>query len=304
MLFGAIGFSYDNAAHVRRVFDRTGVHSANLGDNMQTLAVRHLYRRLGVPASRILRIDRDRLRSYAGPPAVLPMNAVFGAASLPLPPQITPVWIGFHADAETIRVHRDWLARQGTIGCRDPATAAALQAEGIAADVTGCLTFSLGERKAAPEADKGRVLMVFGSKAGALPAAVLKTMPDDLLARADFIVQRREMTVLPLQAADMDGNDRIAGQLLQRYRRQAALVVTPLHHAAAPAIASGIPTVVVRNEPSARFGFIEGLLPVHVGPDFSQVDWRPAAVDIAAVKAAQWRRFSAAMAPFVESSAA
>ena len=49
MLYGVIGFSYDNFAHTRRVFARTGVHSANLGDNMQTLAVRHLYRTGAAP---------------------------------------------------------------------------------------------------------------------------------------------------------------------------------------------------------------------------------------------------------------
>lgn len=298
MLFGTIGFSYDNMGPSRQAFARTGLHSANLGDNMQTLAVRHLYQRLGVAPDRVVRIDRDTLRSYAGPPVVLPMNAVFHRNCFPLAPGITPLWIGFHANDETIAQHKDWLGRQGLIGCRDPATAEALQSHGIAADVTGCLTFSFPRRLAAPPPGRGRVIVVFGKGAGALPGAALKAMPEDLLANAEFLFQRREMNLWPLGAAEMDSNERIADQILQRMRKRALLVVTPLHHAAAPAIAMGIPTVVVRREASTRFGFMEGLVPVHVGPDFTGVDWQPAPVDLARVRTAQWDRFSALVRPW------
>ena len=127
MLFGAIGFSYGSFAHTRKVFDRTGAHSVNLGDNMQSLAVRHLYRCLGIPAERIVRIDRDRLAQYDGPPVVLPMNAVSFHNCLPAAPNVIPLFIGFHAAPAVIRARRGWLARHGTIVCRDPATAAALR---------------------------------------------------------------------------------------------------------------------------------------------------------------------------------
>jgi Polysaccharide pyruvyl transferase len=299
MLYGAIGFSYDNFAHTRRVFDRTGLHSANLGDNMQSLAVRHLYRQLGVPEERIVRIDRDTLRSYDGPPVVLPMNAVFRANCLPVSPKITPLWIGFHADEATIRARRPWLETQGLIGCRDPATAEALKAQGISAEVTGCLTFSLPARRKAPDPDKGRVLIVMGKGPGALPTEALQALPSDLLSRAEFILQRREMTTLPLTADEMAANDLVARQLLHRYHRTALLIVTPLHHAAAPAIAAGIPTVVVRREASVRFGFLQSLVPVHLAPDLSAVNWRPDAVDTQAVKARQMEKFRALLAPWL-----
>jgi hypothetical protein len=292
MLFGAIGFSYDNMAPSRLAFARTGLHSANLGDNMQTLAVRHLYARLQIPTDRVVRIDRDSLRTYDGPPVVLPMNAVFHHNCFPLPPRITPVWIGFHANEATIAQHSDWLGQQGLIGCRDPATADALRSHGIAADVTGCLTFTFPHRRAAPPPGRGQ-------GTGAMPGDALRTMPEDLAAGAEFLFQRREMNVLPLGLPEMDSNERIAGLLLQRIRKRAILVVTPLHHAAAPAIAMGIPTVVVRREASIRFGFMEDLLPVHVSPDFTGIDWRPAPVDLTQVRAAQWHRFSALLQPWL-----
>lgn len=299
MQFGVLGFSYDNSGMKLRSFQKGGTFSANLGDNMQTLAVRQLYKRLGVPADRIVRVDRDTLRTYDGPPVVLPMNAVFQGNCLPLSDRITPIWIGFHAGADVITAHQDWLRRQGHIGCRDPATAERLRAIGAPSDVSGCLTFSLAERKTVPMFDTARVLIITGNGASAVPPEALRAMPEELLARADFVFQRRMMTELPLSQAAMDGNERIAAQLLARYRRQAMLVVTSLHHAAAPAMASGIPTVVIRRAASDRFGFMQQILPVHLGPDFSGIDWTPDPADLAAVKGTQWRRFRDLVTPYL-----
>lgn len=299
MLYGVIGFSYDNFAHARRVFARNGAHSANLGDNVQTLAVRHLYRKLGIPVDRIVRIDRDTLQDYDGPQVVLPMNAAFRKGHLPISPRITPLWIGFHAEEAALVAARDWLATQGVIGCRDPATADTLGALGIPAKVTGCLTLCLPARPAPPNPGMGRVLIVTGKGAGAFPREALQAMPADLRLRSEVIVQRRDMKVLPLTAIEMDENERIAEALLRRYSRTASLIVTPLHHAATPAIAAGIPVILVREAPSSRFGYLERLIPVHIGPDFGSVDWQPEPVDITAVRSCLTDQFNALLAPWL-----
>ncbi len=298
MLFGALGFSYAGFANTARAMAARGAISCNLGDNMQSLAVRHLYAQSGVPLERIVRIDRDTLGRYDGPPVILPMNACFYQRNLPLPPQITPVFIGFQAREGTIRAHRDWLAGHAPIGCRDRATADLLQAEGVAADVTGCLTFSLPER-AERDRPRRQVLIVQGSGPGALPALALRKMPRRLLARARFISQRREVAEHPLSLATMEAHDRIAAALLQDYHDDAALVVTSLHHVAAPCIAAGIPVVVVRNEWDDRFSFMSDLVPIHLSPDFDAVDWSPEPIDVAAIKSAQAARFAAAIAPWL-----
>lgn len=297
MLFGAMGFSYANFGHTRTVFDRKGTHSANLGDNMQSLAVRHLYRDLGIPEAQVVRIDRDHLPYYDGPPVVLPMNAVFPRAILPVSDRVIPVFIGFHASGETILKHRKWLARQGPIGCRDPATAQGLTDLGIAAHVTGCLTCCLPERRADQRGSK--VILVQGSGNGAFPEAALAAMPKAMRAELVTVKQRRDMTRLPLTEADMAENDSLTAGLLDRYRSEARLIVTALHHAAAPCMAAGIPVVLARKEWSERFGFLQNLLPVHLGPDFSGIDWYPAPVDMAAVKAAQIAQFKAALSPWL-----
>jgi hypothetical protein len=57
--------------------------------------------------------------------------------------------------------------------------------------------------------------------------------------------------------------------------------------------------VVIRREPSDRFGFIAGLVPVHTR-DFGGIDWTPAPVDLTAVKVAQLQRFKALLAPYLQ----
>ena len=297
MLFGAIGFSYANFDHTRKDFERKGKHSANIGDNMQSLAVRHMYRQLGIPETKILRIDRDQLPYYDGPTVVLPMNAVFHRAILPVSDRIIPVFFGFHAAGETILAHRDWLSKQEPIGCRDPATAQALRDLGIGANVTGCLTCSLPQR--APGQSGTKVFLVQGAGKGAFPEAALRAMPAKLWDGLVVVKQRRDMVRLPLTAADMADNDRVAEGLVTRYREEARLVVTALHHAAAPCLAAGIPVVLVREQADKRFGFLQGLLPVHLGPDYSGIDWTPAPVDMTAVKAIQAAQFKAALAPWL-----
>ncbi len=297
MLFGALGFSYAGFEGAARGMSRRGAFSANLGDNMQTLAVRHLYRQIGVPDACVVRIDRDRLASYDGPEVMLPMNGCFYDWHFPLSPRIKPVFIGFQLRRAAVAAIAPHLAGQGPIGCRDAHSASLLQEAGLEAEVTGCLTFSLPRREATPR--KGRVLIVHGSGSGALPGLALKKMPRRLLMQAEFVSQRREVTTCPLTEAQMDEQEQIAAALLHDYQTEARLVITPLHHVAAPCLAAGIPVVVIRREWDERFSFMDRLLPIHLSPFFDQVDWDPAPVDLTELRAAQLARFRAALAPWL-----
>lgn len=297
MLFGALGFSYSGFESAQKAVQTRGAFSANLGDNMQTLAVRHLYQQLGIPDSRVRRIDRDTLASYDGPQVVLPMNGCFYDWHFPLSPKITPVFIGFQARRHVVRAISPFLKQVGQIGCRDNFTANLLRAEGIDADVTGCLTFSLPARAKAPR--KGKVLIVHGSGSGGLPGLALKKMPRRLLMEAEFLFQRREMTVHPLTEALMTEQERIAAALLHDYHENARLVITPLHHVAAPCMAAGIPVILVRRDWDERFSFLNKLVPIHLDPLFDEIDWNPTPVDLSAIKTAQLARFRAALEPWL-----
>lgn len=297
MFFGVMGFSYAGFGGARSAMTERGAYSANLGDNMQSLAVRHLYQTLGIPKDRILRVDRDSLAAYDGPPVVLPMNGCFYDWHFPLSPQIIPLFIGFQARRAAVEAIKQYLFGQGVIGCRDEHTASLLRAEGLQADVSGCLTFSLPERKTAPK--QGRVLIVHGSGSGALPGVALKKMPRHLLMRADFISQRREVLGWPLTPVQMDEQERVASALLRDYHTTARMVITPLHHVAAPCMAAGIPVVVIRRDWDERFSFMDKLVPIHLEPFFDNINWSPEPVDLTDLKTAQLERLRSLLKPWL-----
>ena len=283
MKCGVLTFSYANFAGFARAMKRRGVYSVNLGDFMQTLAIRSVYKQLGAPEAEIGAIDRDTIAAYAGPPVLLPMNGCFYDWCFPLPEAITPLFVGFQARASVIERFRDHLARFQPIGCRDSATAETLRAHGVEAFVTGCLTLALPPREAEPEA--GKTFVVYGAKAGRLPSEVLPHAPGELFANLDFVSQRKHVHRFPLDAAGRADAERHAAHLLRTYRRSASLVITPLHHAATPCIASGVPVVIARATDDARFSFLRELTPVYLPEDFGRIDWAPSPVDIGPVRA-------------------
>ncbi|UOA29030.1 hypothetical protein [Pseudosulfitobacter sp. DSM 107133] len=292
MKFGVLHFSYSRFGHFEREYAATGKFSVNLGDYMQTLAVRRLYSRLGIDDAQIVPIDRETLSTYDGPPVFLPMNACFYHWCFPLPPAITPIWIGFQARKELIVKHSDFFRTQGAIGCRDSATAAHFTALGIDNFISGCLTLSLPPRAAAPDAATARILCIHGTNAGRLPGTLLPAIPKDMLERIEFVSQRRDMTHFPLTPEDCADLEALTTALLQHYMDTAERIITPLHHATTPCLASGIPVVLCRAEADDRFSWLKDLMPVYVAPDFDQIDWSAPLVDISEIRNAQIDRFA------------
>ncbi|MFN4159235.1 MAG: hypothetical protein ACK4GO_12630 [Gemmobacter sp.] len=271
MKYGVLTFSYaspDRPEDKSAALLRVGV---NLGDYVQTLAVRHLYASFGIDEANILPVDRDTLPAYSGPPVILPMNACFFERCFPLPPQVRPVFLGFQAKPAVVARHADVLRRYQPIGCRDHATAAACHAAGIEADVTGCLSLTFPRRTEPPT--RPCVLIVHGFGAGAFPAEVLRLMPRPMLRTAEFVYQRQPVARLPLGPSERADMQAMAARLLADYRDRATLVVTPLHHAAAPCIGMGVPVVLCRRTPDPRFSVLSTLLTLHLPPFDTPIDW-------------------------------
>lgn len=293
MKAGALHFSYARFRHFEKQLRNDGVFSVNLGDYMQTLAVRAMWRRLGIAEDEIIAVDRDGLAEYDGPEVLLPLNAVLYERSLPLPPAIRPVMVGINAKKSVTDRHRDFFARHAPIGCRDTATATHLNEIGIEAFVTGCLTLSFDARSAGEGGD--RIMAVFGEGAGQLPVSALSMLPVELQDRVDLVYQRHSMTRLPLSPNDCAAMEALTAALLARYRRNAARVVTPLHHAATPCLASGIPVTICRQRWDNRFSQLVKIVPVHVAPDFQSIEWDAPAPDISGIREAQSEAFKASV---------
>lgn len=279
---GVVTFGYENFRPFAEQVARLGYFSANVGDSMQSLAVRSLVQQLGFAPDEVVEVNRDTLRHYDGPPLQVIMNGVFYDWSFPTPPQVQPVFVGISVKAATVGRFQDYFRRHQPIGCRDHATCDAFLALGIEAFVSGCLTLTLPPR---PNASTGgKVLLVYGSGAGAFPSAVLRRMPPEVADASEFVFQRLPMFVHPLDDARRAECERFAAGLLERYATTARLVVTPLHHAAAPCMAMGIPVIICRDQNDPRFSFLGELTPIYTADRFAAIEWDPAPVDLNRVR--------------------
>lgn len=282
MKFGVITFSYENYKNIRRQVSEQGCFSANLGDNMQSIASRLLLNRLGVPDQDIISVDRDTLASYNGPPVSLIMNGVFESWCFPTPAQVRPIFIGLCVKEKTVIQFKDYFSRFQPIGCRDTHTQQLFEKHGIAAFVTGCLTLTIPKR-VQPE-NPGKVFVVYGSGAGAFPSSVLRQMPKDIMDRLEFVYQRIPVFKFPVDSQGCHEAETYARTLLAQYATKADLIVTPLHHAAAPAIGLGIPVIICREKMDPRFTYLSELTRIYTPESFDEIDWNPSPVDIEPVR--------------------
>jgi hypothetical protein len=298
MKAGVLTFGYDHFVRMEAQAQSPGFYTINLGDNMQSLAIRHVLAEAKVPVEQTLPVNRDAMRDYSGEPVALLMNGCFYDHCFPIPPAIKPVFIGFQAAEKVIQNNLEELKRHAPIGCRDTHTTTLLNKYGVEAFTTGCLTLALPRRAAAPA--KGRVFLVFGTGAGAFPAAVLRHMPQDLLSTAEFVYQRMVVTSHPRTGREMAEAEHYAHHLLKTYRAEASLVVTPLHHAATPCIAAGVPVVLCRARDDTRFSFLSSLMPIYGVDRLQEIDWRPEPVDIDVIRANLIRLVKEKLVPLLQ----
>lgn len=282
MKYGALVFSYTGSTKFAEEAEKDGFFSINVGDYMQTLAALNFYETLGIPEDQVIRVDRDTLSEYDGEPVSLLMNGCFYNRCFPLPKNVKPVFVGFQAAEGVIATQREELKRHEPIGCRDIATMELMKKYDIDAYVTGCMTMTFKPRGKTPK--NGRVFLVYGSLAGLFPSAVLPLMPDELLEKVEMVYQRMIVTEFPLGEAMRRSVENYVRSLLDTYRRRATLVVTPLHHAATPSMAMGIPVVLCRKRHSDRFSYLDTFTNVYYSSAFSEIKWDVPALDMSGIQ--------------------
>jgi hypothetical protein len=274
-MHGVLTFSYRNVKNFRQSMEGHGFFSMNLGDYMQTLAIRRLYRSLGITET--VDVDRDSLATYSGPPVTLVMNGVFFPWSFPIPETVTPVFVGFHAGEKVVKANLAYFKKHAPIGCRDSDTTELFQRYGVEAFTTGCLTMTFEARE---PIEGGVPLIVVGGGAGSFPVEVLRHMPPDMAQAAPIVHQRKIVHSFPLGEQDMKDAERYAHYLLDDYRSRASVVITPLHHATTPCLSSGIPVIVCRKEANTRFSWLEKRMPVYTPERFAEIDWSAPLADL------------------------
>ena len=134
--------------------------TVNLGDHVQSLAARQFLPRVDCV------VERERLHeaAAAGPLKVI-MNGwwMHQSEHWPPPPNIIPLFVSFHVTTGAARAAMleeqslAYLRKHEPIGCRDTSTKNVLQAAGIDAYYSGCLTMTFPRR---PRRHSGEVLFV------------------------------------------------------------------------------------------------------------------------------------------------
>jgi hypothetical protein len=283
MNIGILDFRYGHNIRFAENLRKKGSYSINLGDWVQTLAVHRLVSSLGVADEDIVRIDRDSLPAYQGPPVRLVMNAAFLDHSFPLPPAIKPIFVGFQTSSrDLIKKNWEYFKKYEPIGCRDNDTKSLFTQQGIDAFTTGCLSITLPKRTRLSTHPKP--FFISGEGNGAMPKRLKRFVPPDILRAAVYKHQRKQATTLPLSDAEAMEAEASAVALLDSYRDEAGLVITPLLHAATPCLAMGIPVIIVRNDFRDRFTAIERLVPVYTPDELETIDWTPQALELEPLK--------------------
>ncbi|HZX15306.1 MAG TPA: polysaccharide pyruvyl transferase family protein [Pseudomonas sp.] len=252
---------------------------SNLGDDIQTHAVEHLYACMGIAPEQIVRLNRYEFRNYDGRYGyiLMPMCGYFtlGNAQSPLPmsPYIIPVYFSFGlssdvddpADLEHFRRHEP-------IGTRDERVMHMFRERGISAFVSGCLTITFPRREYAPV--DGKVFLVD------VPDELLEFVPAELADRVERLTHIYPYERIPSDQDEADRLDALARELCRRYADEGQLVVTSRLHCAAPCIAMGIPTIVVAHNISDRFAWLDRYVKIHTRETFGEIDWQVGVPDI------------------------
>jgi len=280
----AVLFKYDYFLGLNDLEHHIGV---NLGDYVQTLATKNIIKSI-LPDTNFVFWDRDNLLNYDGQKAYTIMQGWFSHSDTYLPNEnILPIFIGTHITTKkrnqfiNFIKHNPSYFENITFGCRDTSTLDFLKSIGQKCYLSRCLTLTFLKRQINNSQNKVFIVDI--------PDEYLKYIPFNLLQNAEKISQR---------AADTDKQCNFyintekqymckAQELLNKYRDQAALVITSALHCASPCIAMGIPTILIDFEKNnERFGSLSGVQKIYSQSDLinGRIDFKPREPNIEELK--------------------
>ncbi len=125
----------------------------NIGDAIQSLAAKNLYREMGIPEEDIIPVPRYDISEYDGAECICVVNSASNYEELAYDSHFMPPSPKIHAIPMSLHIHRPLTEEElefyrtcGGVGCRDIYTVNYLQSLGIDAYLTGCLTLTLPRR--------------------------------------------------------------------------------------------------------------------------------------------------------------
>lgn len=280
---------YALLTYSKRPMRNNGVIRLNIGDPIQTYAMKYIYSLMGVREEELVEVSRYHSKSYNGDYVILPYNCFnriynqsgYEYNSLPLSNKIIPVFLSFHLHSRVIdeRILSN-LKQYQPIGCRDEETMINMRNHDITAYVSGCVTAVLPRRMTKPQ--NGKVFFVD------IPDNLMKYIPDKLIENGEFInhhvVFERSSNEEYMVEEEYQKFYNLGISQLMKYKEEAKLVVTSRLHAASPCMAMGIPVILVNDSFDGRFSWIGKYLPLYTKETYEQIDWYPNMVDYEHIK--------------------
>lgn len=249
------------------IYDGNRTGSVNLGDDIQLLAIQHIYEYMGIPEKDIVRISLSELSTYDGEYVILPISfPLYGYRKdlyiTMFSPKIIPIFLALSIMSNNISEEEQiYLRRFEPIGCRDIYTMNLLREKNILAYMGGCMTATF-PKKEQPTRDKVYIVDI--------PEGDLKYIPDDIKKEAIFTSQIKY---------DCKNPELEAKEYLDNYAKTAKLVITSRLHCALPCTAMGIPAILMKDKYSFRFPTVSKYIPIYTKEKYNQINWSPDSID-------------------------
>lgn len=248
------------------IFDGKRSSSVNIGDDLQLLAVEHLYMKMGIEGGQIVRIPFSQLSTYVGEYVILPISFPLygyrdGLFITNFSPYIIPVFLGLSMMSDNILpAEVDYFKRFEPILCRDFHTVQLLRKNQIEAYMGGCLTLTLTTDlfRTKVERKPSNVYLVDISE------KYKEWIPDSFTENAIECSQILDSCENPEEEMR---------KRLMLYYVDAALVITTRLHCAMPCVALGIPVVILKDKYSFRFPTLSKFVPIYTEETKDCIDW-------------------------------
>lgn len=244
----------------------------SMGDIFECLAILNIYKELGVSKEELITCYPYELDSYNGEYVVLPINVY--ALNIDYSRRILPVFLGLTLGGEHIISEKNlnMLRRFQPVGCRDERTMRNLQDNGVNAYLQGCLVATFEEREQnLPSQNK---VFFINPEQG-----IKDYIPKELLENYEFFSHDFYMTPEEMIGKHEDIYS-YGEQVIEKYKKEARLIVTSKYHAAIIGLALGIPVIMIIENNYYKYSWLEKFIPIYEPKDYKNIDWNPKAVVI------------------------
>ena len=247
----------------------------NIGDDIQLVAIKKIYSRMGIDFDDVIKIDFYDLNSYEGEQVILPICFPLfgywdGEHITCFSKDITPIFLSLSIlDDNLCQDDIDYLRKYAPIGCRDYYTYNNLKKQGVEAYLNGCITLTLSQENAQKNVNSNIICVDLYDEVKEL---IPPNMIDDCIFKSHIYNNSVEDTM------------QLAEDVIDGYCENAKLVVTSRMHCAVPCIALGIPVIFVNYQFSYRFSWLENLIHVYTKDEFEKIKWNPCQINCETLK--------------------